>query len=136
MSQQHIFARVPLTSGLVLGVLPLPIHLFIPLERSYELAAITLVLIAGVYIGYAFKDGRPKIIILEFATALAFAGAAWLGLNGYPLAIVGALLAHGGWDLLHHRIIKTDIPRWFIPFCVICDWIMALGLMLIWAMTP
>lgn len=131
-SHDHIFARVPLTSGFLLGVLPLPIHIFLPKELSYELAAITLVLIAGIYIGYAFKDGRPRTILLEFSTAIVFAAAAWIGLNGYPFVIAGALAAHGLWDLLHHNLINTDVPRWFIPFCVICDWIMAIGLVLIW----
>ncbi|SHI00416.1 DUF6010 family protein [Marivita hallyeonensis] len=128
----HIFARVPLTSGFLFGVLPLPIHVFLPVVLSYQLAAITLVLIAGIYIGYAFKDGRPQTILLEFSVALAFATAAWLGLNGYPYVIAAALAAHGLWDLLHHNLVKTDVPRWFIPFCVICDWIMATGLILIW----
>ncbi|MGH1413593.1 MAG: DUF6010 family protein [Pelagimonas sp.] len=129
---KHIFARIPLTSGFLLGVLPLPLHLVLPLRLSYELAAITLVLIAGVYIGYAFKDGRTKTIVVEFTTALAFAAAAWIGLNGYPFVIAAALAAHGLWDLLHHNLIETEIPRWYISFCVICDWIMAVGLLLIW----
>ena len=133
ISQNHIFARVPLSSGFLLGVLPLPLHLFLPVQLSYELAAITLVLIAGIYIGYAFKDGRPKIVFLEFFIALAFAAAAWIGLNGYPYVIVGALALHGLWDLLHHNLIKTVVPRWFIPFCVICDWVMAGSLTLIWS---
>lgn len=128
----HVFARIPLTSGFVLGVAPLPLHFFLPKDISYELAAITLVLIAGIYIGYAFKDGRPKTIFLELSVAILFAAAAWLGMNGYPLLIVAALAAHGLWDLLHHKIVATDVPRWFIPFCAICDWIMAAGLLLIW----
>ena len=132
-SDQHIFARIPLTSGFLLGVIPLPLHLFLPLRLSHELAAITLVLIAGNYIGFAFKDGRPKTVALEFTTAVAFAASAWVGLNGHPLVIVAALAAHGVWDVLHHNMMKTDIPRWYVPFCAICDWIMAAGLLLIWS---
>ncbi|KEJ91040.1 DUF6010 family protein [Sulfitobacter donghicola] len=134
--QSHIFERIPLTSGLLLGVLPLPIHVFIPIQLSYELAAITLVLIAGIYIGYAFKDGRPNTVFLEFSVALAFAATAWVGMNGYPFMIIGALVAHGFWDLLHLKLIKTDVPRWYIRFCVICDWVMAASLTLIWSFLP
>ena len=133
-SGTNVFARIPLTSGFLLGVLPLPVHLFLPARLSYELAAITLVLIAGIYIGYAFKDGRPRTVFLEFGIALVFATAAWVGLNGYPYVIAAALAAHGVWDLLHHNLIKTDVPRWFIPFCVICDWVMAASLTLIWSL--
>jgi hypothetical protein len=132
-SNQHILARVPRTSGLILGILPLPLHIFIPVQLSYELAAITLVLIAGVYVGYAFQDGRSKTILVELSGAAAFAGAAWLGLNGYPMVIVVALAAHGFWDLLHRNLITTDVPRWYIPFCAMFDWVMAAGLFLIWS---
>ncbi|QBF31411.1 DUF6010 family protein [Thalassococcus sp. S3] len=132
---QHVFATAPIKSGVLLGLLPLPVHMFLPAGPSYQLAAITLVLIAGVYLGYAFKDGRAKAISIECIGAAAFATAAWLGLNGYPLAIVIALALHGVWDVLHVKLIDTDIPPWYVPFCSFVDWIMAAGLYLIWMMT-
>lgn len=78
-----IFARLPIQSGIVLGILPLPIHVLLPLELSHQLAAITLVLIAGVYVGYAFKDGRIRSVLIELPIAVLFSAAAWLGINGY-----------------------------------------------------
>jgi len=127
-----IFARLPVQSGVVLGILPLPLHFLLPLELSHQLAAITLVLIAGVYIGYAFKDGRVPSVVIELLTALGFSAAAWLGLNGYPSIIIVALALHGCWDVLHHSLIDTEIPRWYIPFCAVVDWIMAGSLFVIW----
>jgi hypothetical protein len=112
--------------------MPLPVHLFLAPELSYQLAAITLVLIAGIYIGYAFKDGRVQSILIEFPTALVFSAAAWLGINGYPSFIIVALALHGLWDLMHHNLIDTEIPRWYIPFCAVVDWIMAASLFVIW----
>jgi len=53
-------------------------------------------------------------------------------MNGYPVVILGALALHGLWDLLHHRLIDTEIPRWYIPFCAIVDWVMAASLFIIW----
>ena len=127
-----IFARLPVQSGVVLGILPLPLHFLLPLELSHQLAAITLVLIAGVYIGYAFKDGRVPSVVIELLTALGFSAAAWLGINGYPSINIVALALHGCWDVLHHSLIDTEIPRWYIPFCAVVDWIMAGSLLVIW----
>ncbi|KZL16140.1 hypothetical protein [Pseudovibrio sp. Ad26] len=127
-----ILARLPISSGLILGILSLTAHFFLPLELSHQFAAIVLVLIAGVYIGYAFKDGRMHTILTEVVVASLFGAAALLGLNGYPMAIVGAFVAHGLWDVLHHNLIDTHMPRWYIPFCAVYDVGAALGLLAIW----
>lgn len=128
----RILARFPIQSGVMLGILPLPVHVFLDPIFSYQLAAITLVLIAGVYIGYAFKDGRTHVVLIELSIALLFAAAAWIGLNGLPYVILAALVFHGFWDVLHHSLIDTQIPRWYIPFCAVVDWIMAASLFVIW----
>ncbi len=127
-----ILSRIPVRSGVMIGIAPLPVHLVLSPELSYQLAALTLVLIAGVYIGYAFKDGRVRSILIELPTALAFTAAAWAGMNGYPSLIIVALALHGLWDLLHHRVVDTEIPRWYIPFCAATDWVMAASLFFIW----
>jgi hypothetical protein len=127
-----VLARLPIQSGVVLGILPLPVHFLLPLELSHQLAAITLVIIAGVYLGYAFKDGRARIILTELLGVLGFAAGAWFGINGYPLVILLALTLHGCWDFLHNSVINTDMPRWYIPFCAVFDWIMAGSLFVVW----
>jgi hypothetical protein len=34
-------------------------------------------------------------------------------------------MAHGFWDLFHHRHGPyADTPHWYIPFCVVYDWIL------------
>ena len=127
-----VLARLPIQSGIILGMLPLPVHFLLPLELSHQLAAITVVLIAGVYLGYAVKDGRARIILIELLGALGFAAAAWGGINGYPAIILVALALHGCWDFLHRSVIETDMPRWYIPFCAVADWIMAGSLFVVW----
>lgn len=128
----HVLARLPVRSGIILGIVPLPVHIFLTPDLSHQLAAITLVLIAGIYVGYAFMDGRVRSIFIQLPTAVAFSAAAWLGINGYPSFIVTALVLHGLWDVLHHNLIDTEIPRWYIPFCAAVDWVMAAGLFFIW----
>ncbi len=128
----HPLSRYPHASGLLVGLLPLPVHLLLPSLWSHQLAAITLILIAGIYIGYGFKDGRPKALATELLTALGFTAAAWFGMLGYPWVIALALAMYGVWDVLHHSLIDTEIPRWYIPFCATVDWVMAACLMAIW----
>lgn len=130
--ESTILARFPMQSGVIFGLVPLPVHIFLPTALSQQLAGITVVLIAGVYIGYAFKDGRKHVIAIELSTALVFAAAAWLGINGVPQAILAVLVLHGIWDLLHHRMIDTEVPRWYVPFCAVVDWVMAASLLMIW----
>lgn len=64
-----LISRLPVRSGVVLGFVSLPVHFFLSLEHSYQLAVLTLVLISGVYLGYAFKDGRPRVIATELLAA-------------------------------------------------------------------
>src|SRR3954453_16513479 len=61
----HVMATHPLFTGSGLAVLSLPLHLFLPAQTSVLLAALTLALIAGVYLGFAFVDGRLSVMTTE-----------------------------------------------------------------------
>lgn len=126
------FENAPLKAGVLIGVLPLPLHYRLPHEDSVLLAALTVVIIASIYIGYAFNDGRRHILATESMAATLFLGAAWFGLKGHEWAIIAAYGAHGLWDLAHHTIVGTHMPRWYIPLCAVVDWIIAAGLYLMW----
>lgn len=40
------------------------------------------------------------------------------------------LIVHAGWDVLHHNSgFGAEVPRWYIPFCVVFD--IAAGLFLL-----
>ena len=124
--------RAPMSAGLVLGVFPLPLHLLLSATQSYQVAALSLILIAGVYLGYAFQDGRTHVVLTELTVATIFLIAGWFGMNGLPILIVGAFFMHGLWDYLHHTVIDTEMPRWYIPFCAIYDFAAGAGLATIW----
>ena len=128
----HRRVRRAVASGGVLGVASLPGHLFLDHTTSVLIAALTLVLIAGVYLGYAFSDGRVKIIAMEGTVAALFTGAAFYAVTTQPWAVPVAYVAHGAWDVLHHRHVGTTMPRWYVPFCAIYDWVTAAGLTAIW----
>lgn len=111
----------PIWLGAGLGILLVPLHFLVPSDLSLQIAALLLCVIAGAYIGFAAADGRPGAMVTEFAGAGLFGAAGLAGLNGYPLAIPIAIMAHAGWDWLHHTTFGARVPGWYIPFCVVVD---------------
>ena len=103
---------------------------------SLAFAAILLGVVAGVYFGFAVTRGNSKIQQqIEFNVAFVFAIAALLGFGISPWFIPVAFLAHGLWDFAHHNDVNlslVSIPQWYIPWCVIIDCIIELGLVVVW----
>ncbi len=131
----HAMATHPRLTGSGLAVLSLPLHLALPAETSVLLAALTLALIAGVYLGFAFVDGRLSVMLIELLVAVAFTGAALAAAISWPAWVAVAFAAHGLWDWAHHRErVPTRMPRWYVPFCAVYDWVYAAGLFAIWWM--
>ncbi|MEL7231654.1 MAG: hypothetical protein AAGJ85_04010 [Pseudomonadota bacterium] len=113
--------------------LTLPLHLFLPLDISVQVAAVLLALIAGAYIGFGAADGRMSAFATEFVGAGTFGVAAFLGLIWQPWVIAVGIFAHAFWDFLHHNdLFGARIPKWYIPFCVWIDVAVGTGLLIIW----
>ena len=74
-SKAEIF-RSPVGLGVVLLSVTAPIHLLADNETSITIAAMTLALIGGAYIGFAVADGRPKVFWYELAVATLFGAVA------------------------------------------------------------
>jgi len=112
----------PLILGSAVIGLTLPVHFLVPEAVSVQIAAITLAIIAGAYIGFAAADGALKALIFELSGAALFGLAALAGLLWTPLAIPLGIMAHGAWDFAHHNNrFGARIPQWYIPFCVWID---------------
>ena len=125
----------PLRSGLIgagLSLASLPVHFVIVHALSVEIAALVLALVAGIYVGFAVQDGRVSNLIVEGIVAIAFIGAALAGLVAFAWAIPLAYALHGVWDMAHHRLVDTALPRWYVPFCAVFDWVFAAGLAAAW----
>ncbi len=120
-------------SAIVLGV-AIPAHLLLPEEISRLTIAITIAIIAGAYIGFGANDGRLWVLMTELVVAALFGVMALLGVLWSPFMFVVALFLHGVWDIIHHNgLFGARVPRWYIPFCVVIDWIAAVGLALMLA---
>jgi hypothetical protein len=127
-----LWARSAGTLGGGLALATLPLHAVLPHQMSVALAALMLAAIGAIYVGFALRDGRTRAIATEIIVAALFFVAATIGLTVEPWAIPVACFAHGLWDAAHHRHVDTAMPRWYIPFCALYDWVFAAGLALIW----
>ena len=83
--------------------------------------ALMITMIAGVYIGFAVADGRPKVIAVESAVVVAFVVTSAVAVTLTPWLVVALYLAHGAKDLWQHRTQFVRGTRWWPPFCFAVD---------------
>ncbi len=123
----------PYWAGLLLALATIPVFLSLPRPAAQQWAALLLALIGGAYVGFAAHDGRPHASHIELAGAMAFAAFGLAGLQYHPLWIALGYMGHGCWDLLHHHHGPyADTPGWYIPFCVVYDWMLGTFLFSWW----
>ena len=83
--------------------------------------ALMITMIAGVYIGFAVADGRPKVIAVESAVVVGFVVTSAVAVTVTPWLVVSLYLAHGAKDLWQHRTQFVRGTRWWPPFCFAVD---------------
>lgn len=87
--------------------------------------ALGLVVIAPVYIGFAVADGRTRVIVSETGVAAAFIVVAAAAITASPWLLVAGLAGHGLKDLWQHRTRFVANTRWWPPFCMVVDFVVA-----------
>ena len=87
--------------------------------------AISLIVIAPIYIGFAVADGRPFIIAVESSVAALFVVVAAAAITGPAWLLVIGLLGHALKDLWQHRRQYVAHTRWWAPFCCTVDLVAA-----------
>ena len=126
----------PMRGGFIVALAVSIPHLILPMDWSVAVAALTLVFIAGIYVGFAIIHGRELAFVSEVTVAITFAVLALGGLVISPWIIPVGLAGHAVWDMLHHRKSHylTDVPKWYVPFCIVIDVILASVLAISWAL--
>lgn len=124
---QRLFAngRAPVIWGVVWGVIQTASPLGFWWLDVATVYALSLVLIASVYIGFAVADGRPTVIAVESSIAGVFVVLAAAGVTGSAWLLVLGLAGHGFKDLWQHRSHYVANTRWWPPFCLAVDWVAA-----------
>jgi hypothetical protein len=117
--------RAPMLWGVVVGAIQAASPLGFWWLDPATVYALSLTLIAAVYIGFAVADGRPTVIAVEAAIAGVFVVVAAAGVTGPAWLLVAGLTGHGFKDLWQHRHQWVANTRWWPPFCLVVDWVVA-----------
>jgi hypothetical protein len=117
--------RVPVTWGVVIGIVQAAAPLAFWWLDAATVYAVSLVLIAAVYIGFAVADGRRGVLGAEIGVATIFVVVATAAVTGSPWLLVAGFLAHGFKDLWQHRRQFVANTRWWPPFCCVVDLVAA-----------
>src|SRR5437763_14405383 len=121
----HASLRIPLAWGLIVGGLQAASPLAFWWLDSATVYALGLALIASVYIGFAVADGRPGVLAIETSVASVFVVVAAAAVTKSPWLLVVGLAGHGLKDLWQHRHHSVANTRWWPPFCLVVDWVVA-----------
>jgi hypothetical protein len=113
--------RAPLAWGAVFGVLQVAAPLAFPWLPPATVYALSLPLIAAVYLGFAVADGRRHVLAVETAVVAVFVVVAAAAVTGSPWLIVAGLAGHGLKDMWQHRTGFVTGTRWWPPFCAAVD---------------
>jgi hypothetical protein len=111
--------------GVVWGVIQVASPLAIWWLEPGTVYALSLILIASVYIGFAVADGRPMVIAVETSVAATFVVVAAATITGPAWLLVVGLVGHGVKDLWQHRSHFVAGTRWWPPFCCAVDLVAA-----------
>ena len=95
--------RTPIAWGVLVGVIQAASPLAFWWLDPATVYALSLVLIAFVYIGFAVADGRRRVIAVETSVAAVFVVIAAAAVTGSAWLLVVGLAGHGLKDWWQHR---------------------------------
>jgi hypothetical protein len=117
--------RLAVLWGLIFGALQAASPLAVWWLPPATVYALSLALIAAVYIGFAVADGRPRVIAVECTIAGLFVVLAATSVTASAWILVTGYAGHGlkdAWQERRHYVVNT---RWWPPFCATVDWLVA-----------
>ncbi len=117
--------REPVFWGVVVGIAQAATPLAFWWLDTATVYALGLAVIAPIYIGFAVADGRRKILAVETSVAGMFIVIAAAAITGTPWLLVVGLAGHGLKDLWQHRSHFVANMRWWPPFCLVIDFVVA-----------
>ena len=111
--------------GIVVGALQALSPIAFWWEEPGLVWAMSLAIIASIYVGLAVADGRTNVIAVEVGVASAFIICAIVAIGSSAWLVVIGLVAHGLKDLWQHRTHFVANTRWWPPFCLVVDFVAA-----------
>jgi len=120
--------NAPALWGFLVGVLQTASPLAFWWLTPATVYAMGLAVIAAVYIGFAVADGRKRVLVVEIVVASVFVVLAAAAVTGPAWLLVLGYIGHGCKDLWQHRRQFVARTRWWPPFCLVVDWVVALAI--------
>ena len=117
--------RAAMLWGIAVGLLQAGTPLLIWWLDAATVYALGLAVIGGIYVGFAVADGRAKVIAVETGVAFAFVLVPAAAVTGSPWLLVAGMAGHGLKDLWQHRTHFVATTRWWPPFCMVVDFVVA-----------
>lgn len=117
--------RAPIAWGVVVGGIQAATPLALWWLDPAVVYALSLAMIAAIYIGFAVADGRWKVIAIECGVAGVFVVIAAAAVTGSAWLLVIGLAGHGLKDWWQHRTQYVANTRWWPPFCAAVDLVVA-----------
>jgi hypothetical protein len=91
-------------------------------DRDRAFYPTVMIVIASYYVLFAVMSGSVQTVLLESIVMTGFAIAAVVGFKSSAWIVVGALAAHGVFDLLHSEVVENSgVPVWWPAFCLTYD---------------
>jgi hypothetical protein len=113
---------MPFLIGMILAVSVGVSATTLGLDRDRAFYPTVMAVIASYYALFAVIGGSPHALLIESLVIAIFLGAAVAGFKVSPWWLVGALAAHGIFDLVHDRLIANPgVPAWWPQFCLAYD---------------
>ena len=118
-------SRTPMLWGIAVGIIQAATPVAFWWLDSATVYAVGLTAIAAIYVGFAVADGRLKVIATETGVAFGFVIISAAAITASPWLLVIGFVGHGLKDLWQHRTHFVSNTRWWPPFCMVVDWILA-----------
>ena len=117
--------RAPMLWGIAVGIAQAATPLAFWWLDSATVYALGLSVIAAIYVGFAVADGRVNVLAIETGVAFGFVVISAAAVTATAWLLVVGFVGHGLKDLWQHRTHFVSNTRWWPPFCMVVDWIVA-----------
>jgi hypothetical protein len=115
--------------GLILSLAVAAFATVIGLDRERGFYPTVLIVIASYYVLFAAMGANQRTLVVEIIVASGFLLLAVIGFKRSLWFAVAAIVGHGFFDFVHHRIIDNPgMPEWWPGFCLIFDVIVGVWL--------
>ena len=108
--------------GVILAAATACFAVLIGFDRDRAFYPTVAIVVATYYILFAAMGAGGRTVVAESVAATAFLLAAVLGYKKSAWLVAAALIGHGVFDFLHHRLITDPgVPPWWPGFCMTYD---------------